>query len=93
MKFEHLYIFPQDENAHLITYIQDNPPEMDNEPRRAILICPGGGYQWTSMIVPVFIIRFVMRLVFCFVATNLTADGGRTALQNGCNFSKRIAFR
>ena len=48
MKFEHLYIFTQDENAHLITYIQDNPPEMDNEPRRAILICPGGGYQWTS---------------------------------------------
>ena len=48
MKIEKLYIFPQDENAHLITYIQDNPPEMSNEPRRAILICPGGGYEWTS---------------------------------------------
>ena len=48
MKFEKLYIFPQDENAHLITYIQDNPPEMNNDPRPAILICPGGGYQWTS---------------------------------------------
>ena len=48
MKIEQLYIFPQDEKAHLITYIQDNPPEMDNPPRRAILICPGGGYQWVS---------------------------------------------
>ena len=48
MKFEKLYIFPQDEKAHLITYIRDNPPEMSNEPRDAILICPGGGYQWTS---------------------------------------------
>lgn len=48
MKIEHLYIFPHDENAHLITYIQDNPAEMDNAPRRAILICPGGGYEWVS---------------------------------------------
>lgn len=48
MKIETLHIFPQDTNAHLITYIRDNPPEMSNEPRRAILICPGGGYEWTS---------------------------------------------
>ena len=48
MKIEKLYIFENDINAHLISYIQDNPPEMDNPPRRAILICPGGGYQWTS---------------------------------------------
>lgn len=48
MKFEKLFIFPQDEKAHLITYIQENPPEMNNDPRRAVLICPGGGYQWTS---------------------------------------------
>ena len=48
MKIEELYIFPQDEKAHLITYIRSNPPEMNNEPRGAILICPGGGYQWTS---------------------------------------------
>lgn len=48
MKIEKLYIFPQDKNAHLITYIQDNPPEMDNPPRRAVLICPGGGYEWVS---------------------------------------------
>lgn len=48
MKFEKLYIFPNNEESHLITYIQDNPAEMSNDPRRAILICPGGGYQWTS---------------------------------------------
>ena len=48
MKIETLYMFPQDETAHLITYIRDNPPEMDNDPRPALLICPGGGYQWTS---------------------------------------------
>ncbi len=48
MKTEKLYIFPQDENAHLITYIQDNPPEMSNDPRPAVLICPGGGYEWVS---------------------------------------------
>lgn len=48
MKIETLYIFPQDEKAHLITYIRANPPEMANAPRRAMLICPGGGYQWTS---------------------------------------------
>ena len=48
MKINELYIFPQDEKAHLITYIRHNPPEMENEPRRAMLICPGGGYQYTS---------------------------------------------
>ena len=48
MKINELYIFPQDEKAHLITYIRENSPEMGNDPRRAMLICPGGGYQWTS---------------------------------------------
>lgn len=48
MKIEKLFMFENDKKAHLITYIRDNPPEMDNEPRRAIIICPGGGYQWTS---------------------------------------------
>lgn len=48
MKIDELYIFPQDEKAHLVTYIRYNPIEMDNSPRRAMLICPGGGYQWTS---------------------------------------------
>ncbi len=48
MKFDKLYIFPQDEAAHLVTYIRDNPIELGNDPRPAILICPGGGYGWTS---------------------------------------------
>lgn len=48
MKIETLYMFPQDAQAHLITYIRDNPAEMNNDPRPAMLICPGGGYQWTS---------------------------------------------
>lgn len=48
MKINYLYMFPQDEQAHLITYIRDNPPEMNNDKRPALLICPGGGYEWTS---------------------------------------------
>lgn len=48
MKIEELFIFENDEKAHLIAYIRDNPPEMSNDPRRAVIICPGGGYQWTS---------------------------------------------
>jgi acetyl esterase/lipase len=48
MKINYLYMFSQDSDAHLITYIRDNPPEMNNDPRPALLICPGGGYQWTS---------------------------------------------
>lgn len=48
MKHEKIFIFPEDENAHLITYVRDNPAEMSNPPRKAILICPGGGYEWTS---------------------------------------------
>lgn len=48
MKIDKLYMFDQDKDAYLITYIRDNPPEMSNDPRRALLICPGGGYEWTS---------------------------------------------
>lgn len=48
MKINELYIFPQDEKAHLVTYIRDNPPELANPPRRAMIVCPGGGYFFTS---------------------------------------------
>ena len=35
--------------AVLETYIQENSPEMDlNRKRRAILVCPGGGYEYVS---------------------------------------------
>ncbi|MBO5715851.1 MAG: alpha/beta hydrolase [Clostridia bacterium] len=48
MKIKALYMFPQDKEAHLIAYIRDTSPEMKNDPRPAVLICPGGGYQWVS---------------------------------------------
>lgn len=48
MKIETLHIFPQDEDAYLTAYIRSNPRDMNNKPRRAILICPGGGYDHIS---------------------------------------------
>lgn len=48
MKIDVLQIFKQDNNATLTTYIRDNPEEMNNAPRHALLICPGGGYEYTS---------------------------------------------
>ena len=48
MKIKTLYMFPQDKEAHLIAYIRDISPEMRNDPRPTVLICPGGGYQWVS---------------------------------------------
>lgn len=48
MKIDVLQIFEQDKNATLTAYVRDNPEEMNNEPRRAILVCPGGGYEYTS---------------------------------------------
>jgi acetyl esterase/lipase len=36
-------------NAVLVTYIQDNSPEMDiHRKRPAVLVCPGGGYGFVS---------------------------------------------
>ena len=35
--------------ANLFTYFLDNSPEIDMERKRpVVLICPGGGYRWTS---------------------------------------------
>lgn len=48
MKIDVLHIFEQDEDAYLTLYIRDNPPDMNNDPRGAILICPGGGYSHIS---------------------------------------------
>lgn len=48
MKIDILHIFEQDSNATLTAYVRDNPQEMSNDPRRAILICPGGAYEYTS---------------------------------------------
>lgn len=45
---EVLHIFPQDEKANLVTYIRYNSKELNNGPRPAMLICPGGGYGFLS---------------------------------------------
>ena len=34
--------------AHLVTYIHEKSDEMINDPRTTVLICPGGGYCFTS---------------------------------------------
>ena len=34
--------------AHLVTYCHDKSDEMVNNPRTTVLICPGGGYCFTS---------------------------------------------
>ena len=48
MKIKTLYMFPQDKEAYLTAYIRDTSPEMKNDPRPTVLICPGGGYHWVS---------------------------------------------
>lgn len=34
--------------ATLTTYVSDDPPELKMPPRRAIVVCPGGGYHFLS---------------------------------------------
>lgn len=48
MKINDLYIFPQDKDAHLTAYIREITPSLPYEPRDAVLICPGGGYEHVS---------------------------------------------
>lgn len=45
---EVLHIFPQDEKANLVTYIRYNSKELNNGPRPAMLVLPGGGYGFLS---------------------------------------------
>ncbi|MDR0948997.1 MAG: alpha/beta hydrolase [Lachnospiraceae bacterium] len=35
-------------DTKLVTYIQDDSPELAIRKRPLVLICPGGGYEWTS---------------------------------------------
>lgn len=35
-------------DATLTTYVSDDTPEMNMPPRRAIIVCPGGGYRFLS---------------------------------------------
>lgn len=49
MLHEKIEIKHEQDTAALYTYILDNPPEIDaNRKRPMIVICPGGGYQFTS---------------------------------------------
>ncbi len=48
MKIQEHYIFPQDESAFLTSYIRAVNDEIPSERRRALLICPGGGYTHVS---------------------------------------------
>ena len=45
---EVLHIFPQDEKANLVTYLHYNSKELNNPPRPAMIVCPGGGYGFLS---------------------------------------------
>ena len=44
MKIETLPIFSAYPNANLVAYLHDEPKDAETKPRRAMVICPGGGY-------------------------------------------------
>lgn len=49
MKHEKLMIKTGHSTAELYTYVPDNSPEIDPDRRRpAVVVCPGGGYEFTS---------------------------------------------
>lgn len=48
MKCETFALCPEYSGATLTTYISNDEPELQIPPRTALLICPGGGYEWLS---------------------------------------------
>ncbi len=46
MRHETLHIFPEYPNANLVTYLHCDTPNSKINPRRAIIVCPGGGYAY-----------------------------------------------
>jgi len=48
MKVETLHIFPQYPNADLVVYLHDEIERATPKPRRAMIVCPGGGYGFLS---------------------------------------------
>jgi len=36
------------EPVRLISYVPDNSPELNYPPRPALIVCPGGGYEFLS---------------------------------------------
>ena len=43
-----IYLSEKYPEAYMTAYISYNSPELKNPPRKAMLICPGGGYDFTS---------------------------------------------
>ena len=43
-----IHLSEQYPGATLTTYVSDDPPELKMPPRRAIVVCPGGGYHFLS---------------------------------------------
>ena len=39
---------PDYPGATLTTYVLDNPADLNLSPRRAVIVCPGGGYHFLS---------------------------------------------
>lgn len=48
MKIETIFLRPEDEKITLTTYISDPSAELNLPPRPAIVVLPGGGYQFLS---------------------------------------------
>lgn len=48
MMVEKLNFYPKDDKVSLTSYIRDNNDELCTPPRPALLICPGGSYEFVS---------------------------------------------
>lgn len=48
MILETIHLRPEDEKITLTAYISENTPELNLPPRPAIVVAPGGGYQFLS---------------------------------------------
>jgi len=48
MIYEKIILNPNYQDAELTTMVAYNSQELKNPPRRAVIVCPGGGYQFLS---------------------------------------------
>lgn len=81
-------ILPQpvdDERPFLCARFQRSTHLFTASPNIEVLCAP--------MVVAVLVVRAAARTVLCPVASDFSADRGRTTFQNGCNSSKRKALR
>ena len=66
-------------------------PLLRTGPKRSALLLPTAAdiqVLCPPVVVPVRIIRLAVWLEFCSIPLDLSADRGRTAFQNGCDFSE-----